>query len=263
MALLVEAAPQEAGHLRFVLDHEHTHARIVAPGHERKVNGLHRALIGPGFTGVVAQAQDLRITRSVAAVRRVTGGAEGNARLTAITAAVLIVLLAVEGATIPWLGSLLTVHVFVGMLLLGPVALKLASTGYRLLGYYTGRREYVAKGPPAPFMRLLVAPVLVASTITLFASGIAVVAIGHGGMLLGLHKASFLVWLGAAGLHVLAYARRAARQFFADRAGKRPGGRGLRLALVAGVLAAGVAIAVATLPLAHAWMHGAAGFPEH
>jgi hypothetical protein len=55
--------------------------------------------------------------------------------LTAAVAAVLIVLLAVEGATIPWTRPLLTVHVFVGMLLLGPVALKLASTGYRSNGF--------------------------------------------------------------------------------------------------------------------------------
>ena len=46
----------------------------------------------------------------------------------------------------PFLGSLLSVHVFVGMLLLGPVALKLAATGYRFARYYTAARDYVRTG---------------------------------------------------------------------------------------------------------------------
>jgi len=203
----------------------------------------------------MSEAGGRRMARRRAVVRRGTGGAAGNARLTAVTAAVLIVLLAVEGATIPWIRPLLTVHVFVGMLLLGPVAPKLASTGYRFAAYYAGRREYVAKGPPATLMRLLVAPVVVASTITLFATGVAVVAVGGRGMLLGLHKASFLVWFGAMSVHVLAHARRAARDGLADLGRGRLGGAALRLALVAGVLVAGVSIAVATLPLAHSWAH--------
>jgi hypothetical protein len=52
------------------------------------------------------------------------GGTAGNERLTANTASVLIVLLAVEGATLLSLRSFLPVHVFVGMLLIPPVALK-------------------------------------------------------------------------------------------------------------------------------------------
>jgi hypothetical protein len=206
----------------------------------------------------MAEAGGLRVARRGADTRPGTGGAEGNARLTAVVAAVLIVLLAVEGATIPWIRPLLAVHVFVGMLLLGPVALKLASTGYRFVGYYTGRREYVAKGPPATLMRLLVAPIVVASTITLFASGVALVAVGGRGLLLGLHKASFLVWFGAMSVHVFAYARRAARDAFADLGRRHVGGAALRLGLVACVLAAGAAVAVGTLPLAHSWAHTAA-----
>ena len=58
----------------------------------------------------------------------------------------LVVLLAVEGATIPLLRPLLSVHIFVGMLLLGPVALKLAATGYRFSRYYARYAEYVERG---------------------------------------------------------------------------------------------------------------------
>ena len=47
-------------------------------------------------------------------------GTTGNELLTAATSAVLLVLLAVIGVTIIALGPLLWVHLFVGMLLIGP-----------------------------------------------------------------------------------------------------------------------------------------------
>src|SRR5437763_14360695 len=60
-----------------------------------------------------------------------SGGVEGNARLTASAAVALLVLLAIEGVTILFIRSLLPVHVFVGMMLIPPIALKLASVGWR------------------------------------------------------------------------------------------------------------------------------------
>ncbi len=188
--------------------------------------------------------------------RRPLGGAIGNLHLTSLVGLVLLVLLAVEGATIPSIHSLLSVHVFVGMLLLGPVALKLASTGYRFVRYYTRGPEYVRLGPPAPLMRVLVAPVLVLSTVTLFASGVTLLAIPHRGLVLGLHKASFIVWFFAMSIHVLAYTGRAARHVFADLSGRRPGGGAARVIVAVLALAAGVAIAVATYPLAGPWLNG-------
>ncbi|HUY70761.1 MAG TPA: hypothetical protein VMV08_00830 [Gaiellaceae bacterium] len=183
---------------------------------------------------------------------RVGRGAVGNGRLTALTGAVLLLLLAAEGATIPWIRPLLSVHIFLGMLLLGPVALKLASTGYRVVRYYTGATEYVQLGPPAPLMRVLVAPVLVLSTATLFGTGVILLAVPHRGLVLGLHKASFIIWFGAMGIHVLAYALRAARGALAEL---RPGSRGRRLRLLAVVLAVatGVATAALTYHLAAPW----------
>jgi hypothetical protein len=188
--------------------------------------------------------------------RRFGGGATGNDRLTSATAALLIVLLAVEGATIPFLRSLLTVHIFVGMLLLGPVALKLGTTGYRFVRYYGHSPEYVRRGPPAPAMRLFVAPVLVLSTLTLFGTGIGLIAVGPGrGPLLLLHKASFIVWVGAMSIHVLAYAARAARHAFADFGRHRLQGVALRFGLLLGALVAGLVVALLTLPLAGPWHH--------
>jgi hypothetical protein len=187
--------------------------------------------------------------------RRFPGGAVGNNRLTSLLGVILLVGLAVEGATIPSIRSLLSVHIFVGMLLLGPLALKLASTGYRFARYYAGGVEYVRLGPPVPLMRFLVAPVLVLSTLTLFGSGVALLAVPHRGAVLGLHKASFVVWFGAMTIHVLAYTLRAVRHALADLHERPPGGNGLRLTLAAVAVAAGVVLAIATYPLAHAWLH--------
>src|SRR5689334_9016742 len=122
-------------------------------------------------------------------------GVDGNERLTASNAVVLLVLLALEGATLISVGQFLVPHVFLGFLLIPPIALKLASTGWRLLRYCRGSEPYVRRGPPHPFLRFVVAPLVVVSTATLFASGVAVVATGHHGLLLGIHKASFLLWV--------------------------------------------------------------------
>jgi hypothetical protein len=61
------------------------------------------------------------------------GGTDGNEQLTTVTGAILIVLLAVIGFTIPQLRQFMSVHLFVGMLLIGPVLLKMASTSYRFM----------------------------------------------------------------------------------------------------------------------------------
>jgi hypothetical protein len=99
-------------------------------------------------------------------------GVAGNARLTGAVAAALLVLLAAEGATIPFIGSLVEPHIFIGMLLIPPVALKLASTGYRFARYYTGSEPYTRKGPPHIVLRLL-APGVVLTTVALFGTGVA------------------------------------------------------------------------------------------
>jgi len=133
-------------------------------------------------------------------------GVERNEQLTAATGVLLIVLLAVEGVTILFLRPLLTMHELVGLILIPPVVLKLGATGYRFVRYYQGQTGYVEKGPPHPLMRFLVAPVLVASTFGVFGTGVAILALHQRhGFVVGLHKASFVFWLGAAAIHVLVY----------------------------------------------------------
>jgi hypothetical protein len=55
-------------------------------------------------------------------------------------------------------------------------------------------------------LRAVVAPVTVLSTLVLFGTGVALLGLGQTHGTVVLHKASFLVWLGATGLHVLAHA---------------------------------------------------------
>lgn len=174
------------------------------------------------------------------------GGSDGNEQLTAIVATLLLVLLAVEGATLLSLESLLTVHAFVGMLLVPVVGLKLASTGWRMLRYYLRGEEYVRRGPPHAVVRVLVAPVLVVSTIALFGTGIALLVLDRTeGSIVDLHTASFVVWLGAMSIHVLTRVWR-----LAEAVRRRLPGTALRLGLVAITVAVGISLATLTLPAA-------------
>jgi hypothetical protein len=184
-------------------------------------------------------------------------GAAGNERLTAMTGAVLLVLFAAEGVTILSLHRLLTVHFFLGMLLLGPVALKVGSTGYRFVRYYTGSAPYVRKGPPALFMRLL-GPLVMATSLGVLGTGVMLAVVGPGnGQWLFLHKATFVLWFGAMTIHVLVYAPRLPRLLRggppAGRAAAALAGRGTRWLLLATALACGLVIAMATLHLAAPW----------
>jgi hypothetical protein len=188
--------------------------------------------------------------------RLLRGGSEGNARLTGTTGLVLLVLLAVEGVTILSIRQLLSVHVFVGLMLIPPVALKLAATGYRFARYYSRSVEYVRKGPPLLFMRMLVAPGLIAATLVVLGTGVALLLVGpDGGIVLGLHKVSFFVWLGAFGVHVLVYALRVPRLVAADwGGGPRTSGAVLRVGTVALALVLGLTVALAALPTAAQWL---------
>jgi hypothetical protein len=176
-------------------------------------------------------------------VRRL-GGSAANEQLTAIVAAVLLPLLAAEGATLLNIRALLTVHAFIGMLLLPVVALKLASAGWRMVRYYGGSEEYVLRGPPQLAIRLVVAPVLVASTLLLFATGVALLAFDRTeGTLVGLHKASFVVWAGALGIHFLTRVGLLSRAL-----ARRVPALTFRVAAATLSLVAGLAVATVTLP---------------
>ena len=126
--------------------------------------------------------------------RLLGGGVDGNEWLTRATGVVLIVLLAVLGITIVRIGQLTWLHLFLGLVLVGPVALKLASTGYRFVRYYTHSPRYVDRRPPAWALRAI-GPIVVATTAVVFASGIVLLLDGprHRGPWLSVHKVGFIV----------------------------------------------------------------------
>ena len=190
------------------------------------------------------------------------GGSAGNAQLTAVVATILLLLLAIEGATLLQLRSLLTVHSFVGILLIPIIGLKLASTGWRTLRYYTHAPEYVEAGPPTVALRVLVAPLIVLSTIVLFATGVVLLARDETqGLMVGLHKASFIVWVGATSVHVLAHGLKLPGALRARIPGLR-----VRLAVVGATATCGIGIAIATLPAADKLQDHAStqiGFDRH
>ena len=189
----------------------------------------------------------------------VRDGVAGNARLTGGTAIVLLVLLAAEGATIPFIGPLIGPHVFIGMLLIGPVALKLASTGYRFARYYLGTPAYRRKGPPALALRVL-APGVVLTTLALFGTGVALLFVGRENDTLNfLHKASFIAWFALMAVHVLGHLLELPSLALPDwrRSGGREAalaGAGMRLMTIAAATLAGTALAIASLSVASSWL---------
>ena len=190
-----------------------------------------------------------------AAVRR--DGVAGNGRLTAALGALLLVLLAAEGATIPFIGQLRVEHILIGMLLLGPVAAKLASTGYRFARYYLGAPAYVRKGPPLTVLRLL-APGVVFTTVALFGTGVALLIVGPNGELAFLHKLSFIAWFALMAIHVLSHVLELPAPLLADWRPRAPrearlAGAGLRLATVAAALAVGAGLVLLSFSAAGSW----------
>lgn len=183
-----------------------------------------------------------------------TDGVAGNGRLTAALAALLLVLLAVEGATIPFIGQLREEHILIGMLLLGPVAAKLASTGYRFARYYLGSAVYVRKGPPQIALRLL-APGVIFTTVALFGTGVALLIVGPNGELSFLHKVSFIAWVVLMTVHVLGHVLELPEPLLAEwgRRGPRLSGAGLRIAAIAAALAIGVGLVVLSFSAAGSW----------
>lgn len=185
-------------------------------------------------------------------------GPAANERLTAWSGSALLVLFAVEGVTLV-LGVRRTIslHVFVGLLVIGPVLLKLASTGYRFVRYYTGRIAYRLAGPPRPLLRVL-APFLILATVAMLASGVALLVLPAPFREVALlaHKASFVGWFGLTTVHVLAYLPRLPRLLSRDTTelGEREGrGAVLRLAALGSSLAVGLVLAAALVQRAQPW----------
>jgi len=193
--------------------------------------------------------------------RLMGGGTAGNERLTAAAGILLVLLLAVIGLTLLRLRSLISVHLFVGLLLIPPIALKMASTGYRFMRYYTSNPAYRKRGTP-PILLRMSAPLVVASTLVVLGTGVALLFVGpeSAGILRQLHKLSFIVWVAFTALHVLGHLPDLQKIFLTRRSGhieynELAAGRTGRVVSLAGALIAGAVLAILLIPHFGAWSH--------
>jgi hypothetical protein len=211
----------------------------------------------------VADARDAARRRSVARRRIATkltgGGTDGNEQITTITGTILLVLLAAVGVTIVWIGQFLWLHLFLGLLVIGPVVLKMASTGYRFARYYTADGAYRRKGPPVIALRLI-GPIVVLTTLVVFVSGVILLFLGPAdrGQLVLIHKVSFFVWIAFTSLHVLGHlphmpaTLRSVRRPTPELPGLQTGATGRWLS-IAGALVGGLVLAVLLIPDFSIW----------
>jgi hypothetical protein len=214
-----------------------------------------------------------------------TGGPAGNARLTAWTGLLLLVLFLAELVTLLDVRGLISWHVVIGVLLVPPALLKTAVTGWRLLRYYGRERTYRLAGPPVLPLRIL-GPFVVLATLALLGSGLTLIALGEQrsrssslplfGDWVSFHQAMFIVFDVAAGLHLLARLV-PALLLVSGRRKENPGaagpvpGRTARLSVLVLTVAVAAVTAALILPAASSWKNddfrpfdrppGAAGHP--
>ncbi|MDQ1603229.1 MAG: hypothetical protein QOE01_1074 [Actinomycetota bacterium] len=218
---------------------------------------------GSAIRGMAVEAVETAMGREHRddAVLERTGGPAGNARLTAWTGLVLLVLAVAELVTLLDVRGLISWHLALGVLLVPPALLKTGTTGWRIVRYYLGDRSYRAAGPPPLLLRLL-GPLVVASTLAVLGTGLSLVVLGtdssrHGFLTvagqridaLTLHQASFAVWVVATGLHLLARAVPALQlTVLPDSGGRRvpgPAKRAVALLVTAALAAGGATLVLA------------------
>jgi len=180
-------------------------------------------------------------------------GVVGNERLTALVSLVLLALIIVELVTSALLRTWLPAHTVVGVLLVGPLLVKMGSTGWRFLRYYTRVSAYVRRGPPPLVLRVL-GPMLFVTTLVMVGSGIGLVVTGPIQPFLLTHVFSALVWLPLIAVHSLAHLQQVPRSIASDWSTQQDArfhvGRRLRLGVNLGALVLGVIAAWLLFPAA-------------
>ena len=182
---------------------------------------------------------------------------EGNTRLTAATGAVLFVLLVAEGVTLLSVGSMLSWHAFIGVMLIPLALLKLASTGRRFTGYYTGDPAFVHKGPPHPILRVL-GPFVSLLTVLLLASGTILIIGGraYNNPWRTIHTITFYVWFAAMTVHVLRHIIETVRIAPLDYTRATPLRRaGVRRSILAGAIVIGLVGGLLIQTKVQSWHH--------
>lgn len=182
---------------------------------------------------------------------------EANARLTATTGVLLLVMLAAEGVTVAAIGPLLPWHIGIGLALIPPVLVKMGSTLWRFVHFYLGDPRYRNAGPPAPLLRA-VGPLVMLSTVALLLTGIAAWLAGPPAPLfMELHKATFVIWFGVMTIHVLGHTSRATRLVRKDWVSRwrrsAAGSPRARRTLVFASLIAGLILGISTRGMLSGW----------
>ena len=211
----------------------------------------------PPVADVVATAAGMAHRDDPIAPR--TGGPAGNALLTAWLGVLLLAAFLVELVTLASLHQLVSVHIFVGTLLVPLALLKTATTTWRMVGYYAGASRYRQAGPPPILLRVL-GPAVVLTALAVLGTGLALVALGRDGSYqpfatvagfaldpFTLHKIAFVLWLVVTAAHTLGRLI-PALQLVINRGGRTrvvpgaPARLGVLLAAVAVSAAAGVVV---------------------
>ncbi|HEX6348443.1 MAG TPA: hypothetical protein VF160_03520 [Candidatus Dormibacteraeota bacterium] len=184
-----------------------------------------------------------------------------NQRLTATAGALLFVLSAAIAVTILYLPALLAAHYVVGLLLVPPLVLKLGTTGYRFARYYLRDPSYRLAGPPPPMLRLLVAPLLVASTVVVSATGIELwlfgLRFGQGWMTA--HTLSAVAFILALGGHLFGHLRRSTGAVLTEFTAPTTSGAITRRSALLASLLLGVVLAAVSILYPTPFPPGAAG----
>jgi hypothetical protein len=121
-----------------------------------------------------------------------------------MTGAVLLILFSAEVLTTLLMGSLFGLHFFLGMVLIGPVGLKIGSTVWRFCRYYLGSEPYVRRRPPPTLQRVL-GPVLILASAGVLSTGVLLAFTGPTGRWGRLHQLLFYLWLIIVIIHVVHY----------------------------------------------------------
>ena len=193
-----------------------------------------------------------------------TGGPAGNASLTAWTGLALLVLFVAECVTLLALHQLISWHIVLGTVLVPLALLKTATTGWRILRYYTGNAAYVEAGPPPLLLRML-GPLVILTALAVLGSGLALIPLGTdyrpfatvAGFSIDavtVHKACFVLWLVVVGAHTLV--RLVPALQVASGAGprrKRVDGGWLRVTAVVLAVGVGLGAGFAVLSASSTW----------
>ncbi|WP_436664385.1 hypothetical protein ACOALA_10305 [Alicyclobacillus acidoterrestris] len=182
-----------------------------------------------------------------------------NERLTALAGGVLFVVIAAQLVITANLRALISIHIFVGVLLCGPLIVKLCSTAYRFVQYYTHSPSFAQKEAPNIWLRVL-APFLVVVTLMVFVSGFALAIVGpsHIGVILDIHAACVALWLPLLAVHVYAHIRKASHWIASDWNNQDQAsgfGRSARFSINIFGLILGALGAIAMIPVSAPWRH--------